>query len=156
MKPNFIGFNHGKFTTAIADEARLVPISTQLQHLEKNVVHYASSNMSTYASQAMKVLKVYNFTKHIPEPVDTSDHTTDIITDGKMTGTNINQGRKMVLENILQTNISNYHKMCSKYREQVHSMYGIIHGNIDQQNTIILLEANLSYAEISIDHDPAI
>ena len=138
----------------IADQAGLDPIGTQLQHLEKAGVQYASSKMSAFSSQAMKELKPYNFNKHIPEPVDESDYTTDIITDGKVTGTSTNQGRKTVLESILQTDISDYREMRSKYRERMHRMYhGIIHGNIDQ-NIITLLEADPSYAEISTGHDP--
>ena len=59
----------------------------------------------------------------------------------------------MVLESILQTDISDYRKTRSKYHEKMHSMYGIIYDNIDH-NIITLLEADPSYAEISIEYDP--
>ena len=77
-KPIFVGFNNDKFKAVIADKAELDPISTQLQHLEKAVVQYASTNMSAYTSQAMKSLMPYDFRKHMPQPVSEEQYTTDV------------------------------------------------------------------------------
>ena len=78
--------------------------------------------MSAYASQAMISLKPCDFKKHIPQPVS----------EDQVTGTTIDRGQNNVLERILLSVINEYRKMRSKYCEQMHSMYGIIHGNLDQ------------------------
>ena len=109
--------------------------------------------MSAYASQAMKSPKPYDFKKHIPQPVSEDQYTMDIHTNGKVTGTAIDQGQKNVLGSILLSDISNYLKICSKYCEQMQCMYRIIHGNLDQ-NIITLLETDSAYTDISIKHDP--
>ena len=152
-KPTFIGFNYDKLKAMIADEAGLDHISTQLQHLEKAVVQYIPTSMSAYASKAMKSLKPYDFKKHIPQPVSEEDYTMDVLTDGNVTGTTTDQGQKTVLESILLSDISDYCKKCSKYHKQMHSMYGLIRGNIDQ-NIITLIETGSTYTKISIEHDP--
>ena len=73
-----------------------------------------------------------------------------------MTDATIDQGQNNVLEGILMSDINDYRKMRSKYREQMHSIYAIMHassGNLDQ-NIITLLETGPTYTEISIEHDP--
>ena len=78
-KPRFIGLAHDKFKAVIANKPGLDPTSTQLQQLEKDVVQYASTNMNAFASQAMKQLALYNFTKHLPPPVDKTENTTNVL-----------------------------------------------------------------------------
>ena len=114
-KPTFVGFNNDKFKAVIADEAGLDSICTQLQHLEKAAVQYASTNMIAYTSQAMEFLMPYDFRKHMPRPVSEEQDTTDVQTDGKVTGITTDQGQKNVPEGIITSDINDYHKMRSKY-----------------------------------------
>ena len=98
-------------------------------------------------------LKPYDFKKYMPQPVSEDHYTIDVHKEGKATVTTIDQWQKNVLEIILMSDINDYRNMRSKYREQMHSMYEIIHGNLDQ-NIITLLETDSTYTDISIEHDP--
>ena len=129
-KPTFIGHNKDKVNAVVSDELGLEPLSTQLEKLEREVVVYAQSAMTTYVAASIRDLTIFDFDDSplMPTPIDPSKYTTPV-TGGTPI---IDAAKKEIYDNILKSKISAFVKMSQQHDIYMQQIYGIIYGNLDQ------------------------